>query len=288
MKRIFAWLLTALLLVSCVGCIRISCSMPVRYANADRYTAGDFTYEETKVKKVEIDWASGGITLKNGKGTLSVSESGAENLKEEEKLHWWIDGTTLRIKYCKSGQKLSLTEIAKKELTVELPMFVDLDIEIASGKVFSEGRLDVGAFDLKTASGGAEIGELYAEEVDIDNASGGILLDHVEVSGAFKVDSASGGLSVGEIAASSIRINSASGGITIGIGTVEKVNLNSTSGSIKLTLLDKTAGAKVRYSAVSGNFNTSLSVVNSGELMTFGNGYTDMEISIVSGSVTID
>ena len=112
MKRIIAVLLTGLLLLSAVGCIRISCSAPVMYSNADRYTAGDFTYDESKVKKVEIEWASGSVTLKNGKGTLSVSESGAESLPEAEKLHWWIDGTTLKIKFCKSGlEKVSYWNI---------------------------------------------------------------------------------------------------------------------------------------------------------------------------------
>lgn len=293
MKRIIAILMTALLLFGLFGCISISglsCSVPVRYGNPDKYTAGNFTYESDKVEKVEIEWMSGGIKLVNGKGTLSVSESGADSLSEEEQMHWWIDGKTLKIKFCKSGYKYTLNQAFnnKKELTVELPEFVDLDIEVASGKVSAENMLNLGKFELDTASGGTDIKSLSAKEVKIDSASGGTAFGDVTVSAAFEVNTASGGLTVERISAGEIDVDSASGGVMIGIDTVERVKLNSTSGSIKLTLLDKTAGAKVRFSAVSGSFNTPLSVVNSGDLMTFGNGYTDMEISIVSGSVTLD
>ena len=293
MKRIVAFLLIGMLLIICVGCVTItglSCSVPVRYSNADKYTAGNFTYESDKVEKVEIEWMSGGITLKNGTGTLSVTESGADSLSEDEQMHWWLDGKTLKIKFCKSGYKYVLNQAFnnKKELTIELPEFVDLDIEVASGKVVAEEQLDLGTFKVQTASGGMSIGSLSAKEVKVDSASGRTAFGNVAVSAAFDVDTASGGLTIDRISAGEINVDSASGGVTIGIDTVEKMKLNSTSGSIHLTLLDKTAGAKVRFSAVSGSFNTSLSVVNSGEVMTFGNGYTDMEISIVSGSVTME
>ena len=290
MKRIFALLLTGLLLLSCIGCIRLSCSTPVFYSNADSYTAGNFTYEAEKVKKVEIEWISGGVTLLNGTGTLSVTESGADSLSEEEQMHWWLDGTTLKIKFCKSGYNLSLNKVfnEQKALTVELPAFVDLDIDVASGKVSAENMLNLGKLKLNTASGGTDVRSLSAAEIKVDAASGGTAFGSVTVSGTFKINTASGGLTVDRIDADEVDIDSASGGVTVGVGAVKKMKLDSTSGSIKLTLLDKAAGAKIRYSAVSGNFNTSLSTVNSGDVTTIGDGFTDMEISIVSGSVTVE
>jgi DUF4097 and DUF4098 domain-containing protein YvlB len=288
MKRIIAVLLAGVLLLSMFGCIRISCSVPIRYSNADKYTAGNFTYEETKVKKVEIEWLAGSVTLLNGKGTLSVSESGEQDLSEEEQMHWWLDGTTLRIKYCKSGKELSLSKMEKKDLTVELPAFVDLKLDIASGKIVSENMLDLGTFDLDKASGNADIRFLSAEKVNIKTASGATAFGKVSVSGAFEIDTASGGLTVDEISANEIDVDSASGGITLGIADASKVRINSTSGSVKLTLSDKEAGARIKFDAVSGDFNTALSVVNSGDLMTIGEGKIDMEIKVVSGTVTVE
>ncbi len=288
MKRIIAILLTGLLLLSAIGCIRISCSAPIRYANADKYTAGNFTYDGEQVKKVEIEWIAGSVKLLNGTGTLAVSETGSETLSEEKQMHWWIDGTTLKIKFCKSGEQYSITEKEKKDLTVELPAFVDLDVEIASGKVQAEHMLDLGKLKLETASGGADIPFLSAKEVKVDSASGGLHFGQVSVSGEFEINTASGGLTVDEINANEIDVDSASGGITLGIAGASNIGINSTSGSVKITLSDKKAGARIRFDAVSGDFNTALPVVNSGDIMTIGDGRINMEIKVVSGSVTVE
>lgn len=288
MKRIIAVLLTGLLLLSAVGCIRISCSAPVMYSNADRYTAGDFTYDESKVKKVEIEWASGSVTLKNGKGTLSVSESGADALKEEEKLHWWIDGTTLKIKFCKSGVELLLNGLNKKDLTVELPAFADLEIEVASGKVIGEEMLDLGEVHVETASGGASIGFLSAKEIRIETASGAWKLGRVSVSGDFKVDTASGGLTVDEITAETVKVDNASGSISFGKIAAEEVHIDSASGSIKLGLADQEAGAEIEYESVSGSFKCNLPYEKSGKTYQIGRGLMKVQIEVVSGSVTVE
>lgn len=306
MKRIIAILLTGLMLFS-VACIRISCSVPVHYSNADKYTAGDFTYDETKVKKVEIEWISGSVTLKNGRGTLSVSESCEKELSEEEQMHWWIDGTTLKIKFCKSGENLSLTDVKKKDLSIELPAFADLDIEVASGKIIGESMLDLGNLKIETASGGTDIKFLSAKEVKVEAASGKTVFGKVSVSGEFEADTASGGLTVDEISANEVDVNSASGGITfgkitaekldidnasgsvaLGIQSVSKVNIDSTSGGVKITLSDKDAGAKIKFDAVSGGFGTQLPFEKEGSVYTIGQGLIDMEIDVVSGSVTVD
>ncbi len=309
MKRIMTWMLIAALLLCTVGCIQISCTAPIRYSNADQYTAGDFTYEASAVNKVEIEWIAGSVTLKNGAGTLSVSESGKDTLTEEQQMHWWLDGTTLRIRFCKSGYRYPLDKVfnEKKDLTVELPDFVDLDLDVASGKVQSESMLNLGTFKLNTASGGTDIRLLTADDVKVDAASGKTAFGAVSVSGDFEVDTASGGLTVdaiaadkvdidtasggltiGDVTAKTVKIDSASGGVTLGVREAETVKISSASGSVRVTLFDKAAGAKIRHSAVSGNFNTSLSGVNSGNVLTVGEGAIDMDISIVSGSVTVE
>ncbi len=293
MKRIIALLLTGLLLFGFAGCITISglsCSTPVRYSNADKYTAGNFTYESDKVEKVEIEWMSGDITLKNGSGTLSVTENGSGSLSEEEQMHWWLDGKTLRIKFCKSGYQYDFTRAFndEKELTVELPDFVDLEIDVASGKVIAENMLNLGKFKLDTASGGSDIKFLSAKEVKVDAASGRTAFGSVSVSAAFEVNTASGGLTVDRISAGEIDVDSASGGVTLGIDTVEKIKINSASGSINLKLNLPERGATVRCDKVSGSINIKLPYEKNGEDYKIGLGATDIRISVVSGSVTIE
>ncbi|MBR4906785.1 MAG: DUF4097 family beta strand repeat protein [Clostridia bacterium] len=291
MKRIIALLLTGLMLFTCVGCITItglSCSVPVRYANADKYTAGNFTYESDKVEKVEIEWASGGIKLLNGKGTLSVTESGSDELSEDEQMHWWLDGKTLKIKFCKSGYNLPITKTNKKELTVELPDFVDLEIDVASGKVSAENMLNLGKLKLETASGGTDIKFLSAKEVKVDSASGGIAFGSVSVTGDFNVNTASGGLTVDRISANEIDVDSASGGVTLGIDTVEKIKIDSASGAIKLKLNEPERGATLRCEKVSGSVNVKLPYEKDGETYKIGLGATEIKIEVVSGGITIE
>lgn len=293
MKRIIALLLTGLMLFALLGCISISglsCSVPVRYTNADKYTAGNFTYESDKVTKVEIEWASGGITLKNGKGTLSVTENGADSLSEEEQMHWWLDGTTLRIKFCKSGYQMTLDKAfnEKKELTIELPDFVDLDIDVASGKVVAENTLNLGKLNLDTASGGTDIRSLSAKKVKVNAASGRTTFGSVNVSASFEVDTASGGLTVDRISAGEIEIDSASGGVTLGIDTVETIKIDSASGGIRLKLNQPERGATVRCDKVSGSIDIKLPYEKDGEAYKIGLGAADIRVSVVSGSVTIE
>ena len=211
MKRIIAAVLTAMLLLSGFGCAAIT---TVRYANADSYASGDFTYEEGAVKKVEIDWIAGNITLEPGAGTLSVSEQSSGSLSDARRLHWWLDGTTLHIRYCKSGERIRTTE--KKDLTVELPAGADLEIDIASGKVAGEAPLDLGAVRIDTASGGVKIETLNAKSVRVDSASGGITLGLKEV-GSVDVDVVSGGVKLRLIdkdAGAAIRHSAVSGTFT--------------------------------------------------------------------------
>lgn len=321
MKRTIAWIAAALLLfcfaacipvVGCVSCSGISCngvsvSMPLRYADAEKYTAGNFTYESAEVKKVEIEWASGDVTLKNGTGTLSVSEAGSDTLKEEERLHWWIDGTTLKIKYCKSGTKISLTDLAEKDLSVELPAFADLEIEIGSGRIAAENMLDLGKLEIDSASGGTDLPYLSAKEVVVRSASGGLNFGRASVSGDFKIETASGGFSIDEIFAETIDVKSASGDVSFGRITAKKVDvdnasghialwlhradeveIDSASGSVRIRLDDKEGGASIRFRAVSGSFRTELPYEKNDNTYTIGNGLIRMDIDVTSGSVTIE
>ena len=107
-------LLAALLLGGCkVGSL-------VRYRNADKYETGNFKYKASDVSKVEINWISGDIEVRQGRGsTLSAEESGG-SLKESQKLRWRLDGDRLVLQYCKSGYRGRIPSKAKR-LTIEVP-----------------------------------------------------------------------------------------------------------------------------------------------------------------------
>lgn len=284
MKKLISILLVCTLLCGSFGCIAIRTIN--KYANADRYTAGAFTYEADKVQAVELDWAAGDVTLKQGTGTLSVSESGGETLSISERLHWWLDGTTLRIKYCESGFS-HIIPTKDKDLTLELPENIDLKIDIASGRVRAD-TLTVKTLDLNTASGGVEIGTLTAREAEIDTASGGVTIGTATIEREFDVDTASGGLTVDRISAQTIKIDTASGGTTLGLDKVTTVDIDAASGKITLKLFDAEAGATVRLSKLSGSFDCKIPMTAEGKDYKIGNGAIRIDIDTASGGVEIE
>ena len=286
MKKILSLILTVCLLCGTIGCVVIS--RVTKYANADKYTAGAFTYEEGAVTRIELDWAAGGVTLRHGTGTLSVSESGGETLSTSERLHWWLDGTTLRIKYCESGFS-HVIRAKDKQLTLELPLEnrVDLKIDIASGGIDADA-LYASSLDVNTASGGMQIGTLDAKEVNIDSASGGVRIGTVTVDSRFTVDTASGGLSAERLNAKTVKIDSASGGVSLGLDTADTVDIDVASGHVTLKLWDTERGATVRLNKLSGSFDCKIPMTAEGKAYRIGNGEMQISIDTASGGVTIE
>ena len=284
MKKLVSILLAALLVCGAFGCVAIR--MFNKYENADRYQYGAFTYEAASVYTVDLDWAAGDVTVKHGSGTLSVSESGGETLSVSERLHWWLDGTTLRIKYCESGYSHFIPS-KDKQLTLELPENIDLKIDIASGKVRADA-LNVASLEIDTASGGVEIGTLTAREAEIDTASGGVTIGTATIERAFDVDTASGGLTVDRISAQTIKIDTASGGTTLGLDKVTTVDIDAASGKITLKLFDTEAGATVRLAKLSGGFDCKIPMTAEGKNYKIGSGAIQISIDTASGGVVIE
>lgn len=283
-RRWLSGMLAATLLFSGFGCSLIT--HVTRYANADKYTAGAFTYDAASVKRIELDWAAGDVTLKNGTGTLSVSESGGENLSTSERLHWWLDGTTLRIKYCESGFS-HVIRSKNKHLTLELPETVDLKINIASGSVRAE-TLTVATLDLNTASGGVDVTTLTCNETKIDSASGGVRIGTAAVKNALRADLASGGFTVDRVSAQTVKLDTASGGVSLGLDAVGTVDIDAASGKITLKLFDTASGATIRLKQLSGTFDCKLSMTAEGKTYKIGSGAIQINIDSASGGVVVE
>lgn len=284
MKRFLALVLLAAMLLSGTGC---SCSGSAVYANANSYTAGDAVVPANAVKAVVIDWASGDVILKNGTGELHISESGGDSLAEKDRMHWWLDGDTLRIHYCASGH-MTTVRSDQKCLTVELPDFVDLDIDIASGKVYAENLLNLGVFRLDTASGGADISGFTAKEARIDSASGALSFGGVTVTDAFNVDTASGALTVERLFAGSVTVDSASGGVSLGLFDVGKVSIDTASGDVRLKLANVISGARIRFDPASGRFRSDLPHTQDGKTYVIGLGVINVFVDTASGDLTVE
>ena len=192
-----------------------SVSGGLNYANADKYTVGDTTVT-SPVENLDIDWTSGPVNIEYHAGSgISVSETANKTLSEDDRLRWWLDGTTLRIRYAKSGIRFSFN--LEKKLTVSLP----------EGTVLKQA-------DIGTTSGDLFIPALAADDIRLNSTSGSI--DAVTTTLKLYASSTSGNVKVrqdGDIGA--VDLSSTSGSVSCVLGgSVKTLNANSTSGSVSL------------------------------------------------------
>ena len=78
----------------------VGCSASGSLENADKYTPGNASISD-KIEAIDIDWAADSVTVTAGSGdTVNIIEkTNLENVEDKDRVHWWLDGTTLRIIY---------------------------------------------------------------------------------------------------------------------------------------------------------------------------------------------
>ncbi len=263
MKRILLLILPILLLALLCAC-QINNKLLFVYPDGDKYTCGPVVLDEVtaaKIRTVDVSWTSGKATIAFSEAeTISIDETCKRELTVNEQVHWFVDGTVLYIKDCKSGsftdhELISLTK-KNKELTLTLPASLALD------------RLAVTA-----TSGDVETGLVTAEQIEISASSGDIRL----VSGAaktIKLFSTSGGILLSQAGKlDSLQVNTTSGGIVGTLGDVGKAEITSSSGSISAVFEEADT---VRATATSG----SVSVTSAEEIPS-------LEVTTTSGDITL-
>ncbi|MBO2515672.1 MAG: hypothetical protein CW338_00145 [Clostridiales bacterium] len=212
MKRIALISLTALLCAVLILSL-CACGMGSVYENAGQYSTGNATLTDS-IESLDIDWQGGKVTLAYHESPdIEISEQSSSALTDEIRMHWLVDGGTLRIRFTASGQMI--TGILKKDLTVTLP----------AGTVLNTLKVDVTSADV-------QIPDTAAETVVIGTTSGNV--DAVLTAGNAEISSTSGDLSVTVTARERVKLDTTSGGIS-GTAGAKEITAVSTSGAILLT-----------------------------------------------------
>ena len=165
-----------------------------KYDNADLYQNGNFTYAAADIKEVEIDWVLGSVEIvQSDAAELSVSE---ESIKDVDKqLHYYLEGTTLKIKFCKSGLRTNIEE-KYKNLRVEIPSSVYLEIDSVSAPI--------------------TIGEATLSGLSVETVSGDLIAEKINTP-AIEIETVSGELSIGLTEKSNVEIETVSGDMVISL-----------------------------------------------------------------------
>lgn len=293
------------------------------YPNAEKYSIGDASVSDT-VNNLFIDWTAGKVTVEYYDGKeITVSETANRSLSEDDKLRWWLDGDTLRVRYAKPGFRISFN--LEKQLTVRLPFGTELksaDISSTSGNLYipaltadeirlnsTSGSIDAGTFtkklDASSTSGDVTVlqnGDL--DSADLSSTSGSVSFGLEGSVKKIEANSTSGGVSLTVSGtADDVKLHSTSGNIYTSLASVKKAEISSTSGSFTGTVksfddlkIDTTSGRvnaalgtdpgfTCKVSSSSGDFSSELSLVTNGNTYTCGDGSAKCEIGTSSGDI---
>ena len=272
------------------------------YKDANKYSVGSFSYSASSVDKVCIDYVSGDVTLvQSANRTMNVTEND-RRLSDDQKVHWYLDGKTLYIRFCKSGYRGKFPNNSKK-INIEIPFDIDLEVGITSGDVtfatdveaksvslgatsgdFKVRTIRTGEFQMGCTSGSVSMDALYATKASFGSTSGNtnVNLIHAET---VKVGSTSGNTVLGKIHVSDVNVAGTSGNITLGFEYCENLSIGCTSGNIRIEKLPSN-GAAIKYEKTSGTLKADSYMVKDNR-MVFGAGGCKMEIVTTSGDLIV-
>ena len=293
-------------------------------ADADQYQAGN-TEISSPVESLDIGWTSGKVDIEYHAGTgIKVTETASRDLSEDEKLRWWLDGSTLRIRYIKSG--INVTFNLNKSLTVSLPegttlkkatvsvtsadvnvpvltadeIFFDstsgdiaavtetqrLNASSTSGNMRIQQNGDLDSAALTSTSGGISLTLAGAKNLEVRSTSGSIYVTASGAVGNVRLHSTSGSVVPDLMDTDNADFTSTSGEITAKLLSFRDLKINTTSGDVTLKLPEP-PGFTCRIGSKLTRFSSELSMETSGNTCTFGDGSASCAVSTSSGSIRI-
>ncbi|MGN1095471.1 MAG: DUF4097 family beta strand repeat-containing protein [Eubacteriales bacterium] len=191
----------------------------------------------------------------------------------------------LALIYCESGYNCDKIDEREKQLTIEIPNGISLDIDDVSSSLFI-GDMELKRLDIDGVSGDVNIGAVKVEKLDIDIVSGGFFASEINAE-KFEADMVSGDIEIKKISAENILVDTVSGRTELNIESADDISVTSVSGRVMFGILSDD-GLKVRFSTVSGTLHTGMEYTKNGKTYTFGDAGIYADIDTVSGNLYID
>lgn len=284
------------------------------------YVSETFSVEPARVREIEVDWLGGSVmVVLTDDDSLSFAEMAYQDVPEEQRLSYALDGDTLRIHFLGDAYRGSYD--GEKYLDVGLPR------ELVSAGHFEEIKVETtdaytivgadvsGRIKLSTVGGDARVMGATCPTVEIETVNGSVgvvdgtwgKIELSTVSGAIElagdaesaeIETASGKVDIAG-ALGALDFESVSGDLILATERALRLDAETESGSIYLTLPAQD-GFTLDYETKSGAFRSTLTE-REGALITCGDheayytvpaldggAVSELEISTVSGTLTID
>ncbi len=303
--KIVLRLITAIAAAAVLICFS-GCSMNT-YPNADKYTVGNREIND-KIKNLDIDWVSGDITISfHDSDTVKVEERCSDDLKDSKKLHTWVDGDTLHVRFCKSGEMM-LFKTPEKDLEILLPKDTKLSEMSLDGSSCDCDVRDLTAETIKAdvSSGDLKFIDCSADTFDMDTSSGNVTIVQKGSSDSINIDTSSGDAEVTAEKVGKVSFDTSSGDISVNVGKADRISTDASSGRTEIKVDEMPSKIKVDSSSgdvtlrvprsadfeaeidtSSGEFYSELSLSKNGDTYISGSGGNEISIDTSSGDISI-
>ena len=276
------------------------------YQNGEKYVAGDREITD-KIENIDIDYMSGDVKLiASETNTVSIKETSKKQLDDKRKVHTWVDGNTLYVRYCESSKKLDLNNL-EKNLEITIPKDVkltDTKIKASSGNVTCKG-FEADKVNVYVSSGDISA-DFDTKDIKMHASSGDITLNQTGDSDDISVDTSSGDInatmqdvtyltssaSSGNITLSANKINDFSSRTSSGINefhfaeTPENTNIHSSSGKVTI-YLPENADLTADLDSSADDVYFDLPFEKTSDSFICGNGSNKMKVHTSSGDIYI-
>ena len=270
--KIFRILLTAALAATVLTCLSgCAAKLNYDYDNADKFMPGDREIAE-EIENIDIDYMAGDVTLKGSRtDKVIVKETSKTDIDDDLKVHTWVDGKTLHVKYCAAVKGMSIRSIKDLEKTLEITVPVEATLSNLS--------IDDSAGDVSV--------DCSAENYDIDVSAGNITINQHGESDQIKLDDSAGDIDVTAENISKLFIDMSAGSLKLSADKApEESEIDISAGDIELYLPEK-ADLTLAVDISAGEFNSEIPFVKKGDDYILGNGQNRMEIDASAGDINI-
>lgn len=231
------------------------------------YVSETFSVEPARVREIEVDWLGGSVmVVLTDDDSLSFAEMAYQDVPEEQRLSYALDGDTLKIDFCRSGHLLSSSP--EKQLVLSIPRSLTLE-----------------KFEADTTAAAVNVTGLHTQTVDISTVSGNVDL----AAEAYEIDiSTTGGCAAVDADFYQLDFSAVSGSLTLTMQRAAEVDAETVSGGVTIHLPPSSYGFALDFETVSGTPEITFDANGGDGHWTYGDKASTLNIDTASGNLSLD
>ena len=236
-------------------------------ADAAGYIRETFSVEPARVREIEVDWLGGSVmVVLTDDDSLSFAEMAYQDVPEEQRLSYALDGDTLKIDFCRIGHLLSSSP--EKQLVLSIPRGLTLE-----------------KFEADTIAAAVNVTGLHTQTVDISTVSGGVDL----AAEAYEIDiSTTGGCAAVDADFYQLDFSAVSGSLTLTMQRAAEVDAETVSGGVTIHLPPSSYGFALDFETVSGTPEIAFDANGGDGHWTYGDKASTLTVDTASGNLSLD